>query len=53
MPEGGFFFTTPSDLEVVLKNYEGQYTFSILTSSERIIQELRRPIILCSFVREK
>lgn len=53
MPEGGYFFVTSSDLETVIKNYEGQYTFSILTSSERIIHEMRRPILLCSFVREK
>lgn len=53
MPEGGFFFATPSDLETVIKNYEGQYTFSILTSSDYIIQEMRRPILLCSFAREK
>ena len=53
MPEEGFFFATPSDLEVVLKNYEGQYTFNILTSSERIIHEVRRPVVLCSFLRVK
>lgn len=51
MPKEGFFFATSSDLEVVLKNYEGQYTFNILTSSERIIHEVRRPIVLCSFLR--
>lgn len=53
MPEEGFFFSTPENLELVRKNYEGQYTFNILTSSERIIHELRRPIVLCSFVRNK
>ena len=53
MPEEGFFFATSSDLEVVLKNYEGQYTFNILTSSERIIHEVRRPVVLCSFLRVK
>lgn len=53
MPKEGFFFATPSDLEVVLKNYEGQYTFNILTSSERIIHEVRRPVVLCSFLRVK
>ena len=53
LPEEGFFFATPSDLEVVLKNYEGQYTFNILTSSERIIHEVRRPVVLCSFLRVK
>lgn len=53
MPEEGFFLATSSDLEVVLKNYEGQYTFNILTSSERIIHEVRRPVVLCSFLRVK
>lgn len=53
MPEEGFFFSTPENLELVRKNYEGQYTFNILTSSERIIHELRRPIVLCSFVRNE
>ena len=53
MPEEGFFFATSSDLEVVLKNYEGQYTFNILTSSERIIHEVRSPVVLCSFLRVK
>ena len=53
MPEEGFFFATSSDLEIVLKNYEGQYTFNILTSSERIIHEVRRPVVLCSFLRVK
>ena len=53
MPEEGFFFATSSDLEVVLKNNEGQYTFNILTSSERIIHEVRRPVVLCSFLRVK
>ena len=51
MPKEGFFFATPSDLEVVEKNYGGQYTFNILTSSERIIHEVRRPVLLCSFLR--
>lgn len=53
MPEEGFFFSTPENLELVRKNYEGQYTFNILTSSERIIHELRRKIVLCSFVRNE
>lgn len=53
MPEEGFFFSTPENLELVRKKYEGQYTFNILTSSERIIHELRRPIVLCSFVRNE
>ena len=51
MPKEGFFFATPSDLEIVQKNYGGQYTFNILTSSERIIHEVRRPVLLCSFLR--
>ena len=53
MPEEGFFFATSSDMEVVLKNYEGQYTLNILTSSEPIIHEVRRPVVLCSFLRVK
>lgn len=52
-PEQGYFFAMESDLETARKNYEGQYTFTPLTSSERIISELRQPIVLCSFLRVK
>ncbi len=51
MPREGFFFTTDKDLETVRKNYEGQYTFHILTSTERTVQEVRSPIVLCCFLR--
>lgn len=53
MPEGGFLFATKEDMEKIISNYESEYTFSILTSSERIIEEVRQPIILSSFLREK
>lgn len=53
LPQKGYFFAIPTDLEAVMKKYEGQYTFNILTSSERIILEMRQPIVMCSFVRIK
>lgn len=53
MPDEGFFFAIPDDLEKVAQRYAGQYTFDILTSSEYIVQEMRRPIVLCSFERTK
>lgn len=53
MPEGGFLFSSKTDLEKIIRNYGNEYTFSILTSSERIIGDVRQPIILSSFLREK
>lgn len=53
MPEGGFIFATKTDMEKIIQNYKDEYTFSILTSSERIIEEVRQPIIMSSFLREK
>ncbi len=52
-PQEGYFFSTTKDLELVRKNYEGQYTFNVLTSTEHIIPEVKSELVLCSFVREK
>ncbi|MCD8269623.1 MAG: glycosyltransferase family 39 protein [Parabacteroides sp.] len=52
MPDGGFLFATKGDMEKIIKNFEGQYTFSILTSSGRIIEEVGQPIILSCFVHD-
>ena len=51
MPREGYFFSTAKDLDTVRKNYEGQYTFDILTSTGRTVQEVRSPIVLCRFLR--
>ena len=51
MPREGFFFTTAEDLETVRKNHEGRYTFDILTSTGRTVQEMHCPIVLCRFLR--
>lgn len=53
MPEGGFLFAAKTDMEKIIRNYGNEYTFSILTSSERIIGDVRQPIIMSSFLREK
>lgn len=53
LPEGGFLFATKTDMEKIIRNYGNEYTFSILTSSERIIGDVRQPIIMSSFLREK
>lgn len=53
MPAEGYFFSIPTEFELVKEKYEGQYTFNILTSSERIITELRQPIVMYRFVRAK
>lgn len=53
MPEEGYFFSAEKDFGKIIKKYEGQYTFSILTSSERILGEVRQPVVLSSFRRNK
>lgn len=53
LPEGGFLFAAKTDMEKIIRNYGNEYTFSILTSSERIIGDVRQPIIMSSFLREK
>ena len=50
-PREGYFFSTAKDLDTVRKNYEDQYTFDILTSTGRTVQEVRSPIVLCRFLR--
>lgn len=52
MPSTGYFFITEKDMELVIKNYGDKYTFSTLTSTDRIIEEVRGKIVLYSFVRK-
>lgn len=51
-PDKGFFFCTEGDLPKISENYGGNYTFSILTSSDRIIEDVRQKIVLCDFNRK-
>lgn len=51
-PDKGYFFCAETDMELVIKNQGGNYTFSTLTTTDRIIEEIRQKIVLSSFVRK-
>lgn len=53
MPVNGYFFSVEQDLEHVITKYGDRYTFSMLTSTEQPINEVRQKIVLCSFVKQK
>lgn len=53
MPVNGYFFSVEQDMEHVITKYEDRYTFSMLTSTEQPINEVRQKIVLCSFVKQK
>ncbi|MDH6356437.1 glycosyltransferase family 39 protein [Parabacteroides sp. PF5-9] len=52
-PSEGYFLASEIDMGKVMKKYEGQYTFRILTSTENKIDEIHDKIVLSSFTRNQ
>lgn len=51
-PEKGYIFIAENDLNKLQENYGDIYTFQTLTTTDRIVEEVRQKIILCNFVRK-
>ncbi len=52
LPSNGYFLTGEKEFEKVLNNYGDKYTFHILTTTEKPINELRQKILLANFTRK-
>jgi len=51
-PKEGYFLAGEKDMEKISKQYENQYTFTPLSSTERSIKEIKQKIVLSSFRRK-
>jgi hypothetical protein len=53
LPEEGYFLVCENNMPDIEKEYKDQYSFTFLTATENIPDELNQKILLYSFTKNK